>query len=81
VSAPVFFSAKLTLDIPEAINDINPSLSMGDEGINSVLNSLQRIRERALSSLFSIAPFFLLTYFYSVPDMYLCAACRAHKIA
>ncbi|KAJ7903699.1 hypothetical protein B0H14DRAFT_2666001 [Mycena olivaceomarginata] len=33
----------------KAINDINPSLSMGDEGINSVLNSLQRIRERALT--------------------------------
>ncbi|KAJ7178618.1 hypothetical protein C8R43DRAFT_467381 [Mycena crocata] len=33
----------------KAINDINPSLSMGEEGINSVLNSLQRIRERALT--------------------------------
>ncbi|KAJ6577221.1 DnaJ domain-containing protein [Mycena capillaripes] len=33
----------------KAISDINPSLSMGDEGINSVLNSLQRIRERALT--------------------------------
>ncbi|KAF7312154.1 J domain-containing protein [Mycena indigotica] len=32
-----------------AVNDINPSLSMGDEGINSILNSLQRLRERALS--------------------------------
>ncbi|KAF7330435.1 DnaJ-domain-containing protein [Mycena venus] len=33
----------------KAINDINPSLSMGEEGINAVLNSLQRIRERALT--------------------------------
>ncbi|KAJ7127162.1 DnaJ domain-containing protein [Mycena epipterygia] len=33
----------------KAINDINPSLSMGEEGITSVLNSLQRIRERALT--------------------------------
>ncbi|KAJ7274543.1 DnaJ domain-containing protein [Mycena haematopus] len=33
----------------KAINDINPSLSMGEEGINSVLNSLQRLRERALT--------------------------------
>ncbi|KAJ7284837.1 DnaJ domain-containing protein [Mycena rebaudengoi] len=33
----------------KAINDINPSLSMGEEGINSVLNSLQRIRERAIT--------------------------------
>ncbi|KAJ7052503.1 hypothetical protein C8F01DRAFT_1332423 [Mycena amicta] len=33
----------------KAVNDINPSLSMGDEGINSILNSLQRIRERALT--------------------------------
>ncbi|KAJ7674184.1 DnaJ domain-containing protein [Mycena rosella] len=33
----------------KAVNDINPSLSMGDEGIASVLNSLQRIRERALT--------------------------------
>ncbi|KAJ6544821.1 DnaJ domain-containing protein [Mycena vulgaris] len=33
----------------KAVNDINPSLSMGEEGIASVLNSLQRIRERALT--------------------------------
>ncbi|KAJ7158909.1 hypothetical protein C8R46DRAFT_404389 [Mycena filopes] len=33
----------------KAINDINPSLALGEEGINSVLNSLQRIRERALT--------------------------------
>ncbi|KAF7327602.1 Protein CAJ1 [Mycena kentingensis (nom. inval.)] len=33
----------------KAVNDINPSLSMGEDGINSILNSLQRIRERALT--------------------------------
>ncbi|KAJ7219909.1 DnaJ domain-containing protein [Mycena pura] len=33
----------------KAINDINPSLSMGEDGINTILNSLQRIRERALT--------------------------------
>ncbi|KAJ6513413.1 DnaJ domain-containing protein [Mycena sanguinolenta] len=33
----------------KSITDINPSLSMGEEGINSVLNSLQRLRERALT--------------------------------
>ncbi|KAJ6494664.1 DnaJ domain-containing protein [Mycena vitilis] len=33
----------------KAIENVNPSLSMGDEGINAVLNSLQRIRERALT--------------------------------
>ncbi|EGN98992.1 hypothetical protein SERLA73DRAFT_73565 [Serpula lacrymans var. lacrymans S7.3] len=32
-----------------AINDINPSLKLGDEGINSVLAAIQRIRERALT--------------------------------
>ncbi|CAK5268580.1 unnamed protein product [Mycena citricolor] len=33
----------------KAVSDINPSLSLGDEGINSVLNSLQGIRDRALT--------------------------------
>ncbi|KAJ7650431.1 hypothetical protein FB45DRAFT_887934 [Roridomyces roridus] len=33
----------------KAVNDINPSIKMGEEGINTVLNSLQRIRERALT--------------------------------
>ncbi|KAF8150571.1 DnaJ domain-containing protein [Crassisporium funariophilum] len=32
-----------------AINDINPSIKLGDEGINSVLMALQAIRERALT--------------------------------
>ncbi|KAF8962702.1 hypothetical protein BDZ97DRAFT_1939710 [Flammula alnicola] len=32
-----------------AINDINPSIKLGEEGINSVLVTLQSIRERALT--------------------------------
>jgi len=32
-----------------AVNDINPSIKLGEEGINSVLGTLQAIRERALS--------------------------------
>ena len=34
----------------EAINDINPSIKLGEEGINSVLVTLRAIRERARSS-------------------------------
>lgn len=38
------------LTIPaEAISEYNPSLTLGDDGINSVLTILQTIRERALS--------------------------------
>lgn len=33
----------------DAVNDINPSIKLGEEGINSVLGALQAIRERALS--------------------------------
>ena len=32
-----------------AVNDINPSIKLGEEGINSVLGAFQSIRERALS--------------------------------
>lgn len=32
-----------------AVNDINPALRLGEEGINSVLGTLQVIRERALT--------------------------------
>ena len=32
------------------MDDLSPSLHLGDEGINMVLNSLQSIRERALST-------------------------------
>ena len=42
--------------ILEAINDLNPSLSLGEEGISSVLTTLQRIRQRALSTFPSIQP-------------------------
>lgn len=42
-----------------AVNDINPSIKLGEEGINSVLGVLQAIRERALSDY----PFFLSTSF------------------
>jgi len=34
----------------EAINDINPSIKLGEDGINSVLVTLQGLRERALSA-------------------------------
>jgi len=33
----------------KAINDVNPTLRLGDEGINSVLVTLQSLRERALT--------------------------------
>ncbi|KAF9446743.1 DnaJ-domain-containing protein [Macrolepiota fuliginosa MF-IS2] len=33
----------------KAINDINPSIKLGEEGINSVLVALEAIRERALT--------------------------------
>lgn len=32
-----------------AVNDLNPSLRLGDEGIDSVLLTLESIRQRALS--------------------------------
>lgn len=32
-----------------AMNDLNPSLSLGDEGIDMILHSLEAIRERALT--------------------------------
>ena len=32
-----------------AVNDFNPSLRLGDDGIDAVLNTLQSIRQRALS--------------------------------
>ncbi|KAF7316982.1 J domain-containing protein [Mycena chlorophos] len=33
----------------KTINDVNPSLGVGEEGINAILNSVQRIRERLLT--------------------------------
>lgn len=43
-----------------AVNDINPSLRLGEDGINSVLLTLQSIRERALSTNTSILVFLFL---------------------
>jgi curved DNA-binding protein CbpA len=37
----------------KSFSDINPSFRMGDEGINSVLGTLQSIRERLLSTSFA----------------------------
>lgn len=39
---------------PGAVNSMNPSLQLGEEGINSVLMTLQAIRTRALSMSSSI---------------------------
>lgn len=35
-----------------AVNNMNPSLQLGEEGINSVLVTLEAIRNRALSIYF-----------------------------
>ncbi len=43
-------SDKLIFFFSEAINDINPSIKLGEDGINSVLVTLQGLRERALSA-------------------------------
>lgn len=37
------------------MNDLNPSLSLSDEGVDSILRSLQSARDRALSKS-SLAP-------------------------
>ena len=47
-----FYMVRLIACVLEAINDINPSIKLGEEGINSVLVTLQAIRERALSTSF-----------------------------
>ena len=38
--------------LPVAVNNMNPSLQLGEEGINSVLMTLEAIRNRALSTFF-----------------------------
>jgi hypothetical protein len=48
-SKTVLTLSKLISSSLDAVNDINPSIKLGDEGINSVLGALQAIRERALS--------------------------------
>lgn len=37
------------LEYTGAVNDFNPSLRLGDDGIDAVLNTLQSLRQRALS--------------------------------
>lgn len=34
---------------PDAVNNMNPSIKLGEDGIDSVLGTLQAIRARALS--------------------------------
>ncbi|KAG6820483.1 hypothetical protein H0H93_016545 [Arthromyces matolae] len=36
--------------LDEAINDVSPSIKLGDDGIDSVLSTLESIRERALTA-------------------------------
>lgn len=36
------------------MNDLNPSLSLSDEGVDTILRSLQSVRDRALSKLLTI---------------------------
>jgi hypothetical protein len=59
----------LNLLLLEAINDINPSIKLGDEGINSVLVTLQSIRERALSACVLLRILYLTDHFIA------CRAC------
>lgn len=49
----VLYCVKRHILIPNhtgAVNDYNPSLRLGDDGIDAVLNTLQAIRQRALST-------------------------------
>lgn len=48
-AAALEFQVNLLTCSLEAINDINPSIKLGEEGINSVLVALEAVRERALS--------------------------------
>ena len=52
------------------MNDISPSLRLADDGIDSVLVTLQSIRERALSTLLT----------FLVPSLYLCIPLKACRI-
>ena len=49
------FGAQLT-KLAGAVNDLNPSLRLGDEGIDNVLRALQSIQQRALSKIFPCYP-------------------------
>lgn len=57
-----------------AVNDVNPSIKLGEESINSVLGVLQAIRERALSD-YALSSFYPLPLIhvstYSLSYMYL----------
>jgi hypothetical protein len=46
---------------PGAISDLNPSLGLGDDGINSVLSVLLGVRERILSKTTIISSVIVLT--------------------
>ena len=45
---------------PDAVNNMNPSIKLGEDGIDSVLVTLQAIRARALSQCNPLYLYFLL---------------------
>lgn len=53
------------------MNDLNPSLSLSDEGVDTILRSLQSVRDRALSKPLTILIAMTDLHKFSVP------ACRA----
>ena len=53
-----------------AINDINPAIRLGEDGIDSVLVTLHAIRARALSASFILPPSYLLD------NVHIHTACR-----
>lgn len=70
---PDALAAPLTSRLPaaEAISDLNPSLKLGDDGINAVLSVLSNIRIRVLSKSSPISPDSSLT----TPVPQACRAC------
>ena len=48
-AARAFCQLTSLMSVPEAINDLNPSLKLSDDSINSVLSVLENIRGRVLS--------------------------------
>jgi hypothetical protein len=59
------------------MNDINPSMRLGEDGINSVLVALEAIRERALSTYMFSAGFPQLTLAFSLSNVYICTSLPA----
>jgi len=59
-----------------ALNDTSPSLRLADDGIDSVLVTLQSIRERALSALHShpASSLHLCIFFQSMPYLHTCSS-------